>query len=359
MSIFETSPDSSATAGRERRSGMSVFPRPRLAVVWILILLLALVGATVAQAAGTDAGPKIEVTPQVIDVGVVAQGAVINASVLVANRGGATLKVWQVLATVGGTRRAINLDLAPGQEQVVALPPLDTSGFTGAISKVILLFTNDPARPQVNLVERALVWAFIEVLPRRVVRISVEEGGEQAATVVLASKDAFDILSAAADDPRISVSSEPTTQKGFLAAFKLTLRVVGRDPFRVLNTDLVVHTSHPFLPAITLKVLGIIKPAVLIIPREVSFGIVNGTASRNVLVVFNGQGEEFAIQEPQVDDAAFQVRLLPLQPGKRFQLSIEIANDAKSGHHQATITLPTNEPKHRTLTIPVTAEVGR
>lgn len=331
----------------------------RIAVVWILISLLVTVGATALEAVTTRPRPKIEVTPQVVDVGVVAQGAVINASVLVANRGDATLKVWQILPTEGGTRNPIKLDLEPGQEQVVALPPLDTSGFTGPIQKAILLFTNDPDHPQFNLVQKALVWTFVEVLPRRFVRIDVEEGSEQVATVVVASKDAFDILSAAADDPRLSVSFEPAKQKGFAAAFKLALRLAGRDPYKILSPQVVVRTSHPFAPTITLRVSGLIRPVILVVPHEISFGIVDGTASRNVVVVFNGQGEGFSIQEPQIDDSAFRARVVALQPGKRFQLSIEVAAGARPGHHQATITLLTNESRQPRLTIPVTADVGQ
>ncbi len=323
------------------------------------LTLTVCVGVALVQPLTARAQPKVEISPQVIDVGVVAQGEVINASVLVANRGNATLKVWNVLPTVAGPLTHIQLELAPGQEQVLALPRLDTSGFVGPITKAILLFTNDPKREQVNIVVKALVWVFVEVLPHRFLRFDILEGQEQSAAVVLASKDRFEILSAIAGDPRVSTSFEPTRREGFASAYALTVRLKGTEPWGIVGPDLVVRTTHPFAPAIRLPVVGVIRPIIQPMPAEVNFGATKAEQVRNVLLIYNDRRTDFAVRDPRVDDSAFRLELLTLQPGKRFQLVISVAVDAKPGHHQATVTLTTSDPEHPRLTIPVTADIER
>ncbi len=317
--------------------------------------LLLWFGAALVQALPARAQPRIEIRPQVVDVGVVAKGEIIKASVVVANRGDATLKVWRVLGP--SNMQAISLELAPGQEQVMALSPVDTTGFTGPITKAILFFTNDPTREQVNIVVKAEVLAFIEVLPRHAVRLEINEGEKRSANWVLASKDPFEITGVTAGDPRVSVSFEPTTREGFVSAYALTLRLDGREPWGIVSPNVLVRTTHAFVPTIKLFVYGVIRPIVQVVPADLNFGTTKASQERNVLVLYNGHGADFALREPQVDDPAFRVEMIPLQPGKRFQLMITVAVDAKLGNHQATITLGTTDPSHPRVTIPIIADV--
>ena len=65
--------------------------------------------------------------------------------------------------------------IKPGTEGKVHTS-VDTKSFSGPISKSVLVVSNDPDRPQMNLFVKAIVKPFVDVAPQAYVRFSVVKG---------------------------------------------------------------------------------------------------------------------------------------------------------------------------------------
>ncbi len=312
------------------------------------------------------AQPVIEIAEKTKDFGTVPKGEKLRATFEVKNTGKGPLEISQVRPTCGCTVANFDRTIAPGATgKVVA--EVDTTGFTGPISKVVLLFCNDPAAPQVNLVIKADVRSFIEVLPRPLIIFrSVLQGESATEKVTLVSTDGSDFkvdgATASGGPYKLAVRELPEKEriadrKG--SQYELTVTVPADAPEGMLNHKITVKTTSPKAPEVTVNVTGAVRPGVQVIPGEVNFGTVDGTAlvGRNVLIINNRQGTELQLSDVKVDNANFSTEVTPLQAGQRFQVAVSMKAGVAKGPQKAIVKISTNDPLRKTLEIPVQAVV--
>ncbi len=324
--------------------------------------------AAVKPAAKAPEGPQpvIDVPEKIKDFGTVPKGEKLRATFDVRNTGKAALEISQVRPTCGCTVANFDRTIAPGTTgKVVA--EVDTTGFSGPISKVVLVFCNDPATPQLNLVIKADVRSFVEVLPRPLIIFrSVLQGESATEKVTLVSADGsdFKVEGAAASGGPYKVAIRELPAKERLADHKgsqweLTVTVPADAPEGMLNHKIVVKTTSPKAPEVTINVTGAVRPVVQVIPAEVNFGTVDGAAlvGRNVLIINNRQGSELQLTDVKVDDSNFTTEVTPLQAGQRYQVAVSMKAGVPKGPQKATVKITTNDPLRKALTIPVQAIV--
>ncbi len=310
--------------------------------------------------------PVIEVAEKIKDFGTVPKGEKINATFEVRNTGKAPLEISQVRPTCGCTVANFDRTIAPGATgKVVA--EVDTTGFSGPISKVVLVFCNDPANPQVNLVIKADVRSFVEVLPRPLIIFrSVLQGESATEKVTLASADGsdFKVESATASGGPYKLAVRELPEKERVAdrkgsQYELTVTVPADAPEGMLNHKIIVKTTSPKAPEVTINVTGAVRPVVQVIPAEVNFGTVDGTAlvGRNVLIINNRQGAELQLSDVKVDNPNFTTEVTPLQAGQRFQVAVSMKAGVPKGPQKATVKIATSDPLRKSLEIPVQAIV--
>src|SRR5437867_4766617 len=108
--------------------------------------------AVVAGAAAGTGGPRpvIEVPETSKDGGVVEEGTVVPFQFVVANRGQADLELTQVKPSCGCTVVKWDRLIKPGAHGTIAAQ-MHTDYFRNAVTKLMTVFSNDPARPQIEL----------------------------------------------------------------------------------------------------------------------------------------------------------------------------------------------------------------
>ena len=123
---------------------------------------------TLSTAALAQVGPpKIEVSPTVYDFGTIAGTVQVETTISVHNAGESTLEILSVTTSCGCTRAHIaDEKIAPGQTTTVKII-FDARSHVGerevlltepeAVTHVVYLRTNDPARPEVEIEIRAMV----------------------------------------------------------------------------------------------------------------------------------------------------------------------------------------------------------
>ena len=310
--------------------------------------------------------PAMEIAEKIKDFGTVPKGEKLRATFEVKNNGKAPLEISQVRPTCGCTVANFDRTVAPGATgKVVA--EVDTSGFSGPISKVVLVFCNDPATPQVNLVIKADVRSFIEVLPRPLIIFrSVLQGEAATEKVSLVSADGsdFKVESVAASGGPYKLAYRELPEKERVAdrkgsQYELTVTVPADAPEGMLNHKIIIKTTSQKAPEVSINVTGAVRPVVQVIPAEVNFGTVDGTAlvGRNVLVINNRQGTELQLTDVKVDNANFTTEVTPLQAGQRFQVAVSMKAGVAKGAQKATVKITTNDPLRKALEIPVQAVV--
>src|SRR5208337_3359973 len=242
--------------------------------------------------------------------------------------------------TCGCTVANFDHTVAPGGNGKVNAE-VDTTGFSGPISKAIVVFSNDPATPQVNLVIKAEVKAFVEVLPRPLVLFRSVIQGEAATeklTLVSADGSNFKVTAVNAAGGPYQVAYRELPEKERIpdrkgSQWELTVTVSATAPEGMLNNKIVVKTDAPKAPEVAINVTGAVRPVVQVIPGEVNFGTVPGDVlvGHNVLLVNNRQGAELQLTDVKVDNSNFSTEVTPLTAGQRYQLAVSLKPGVSKG----------------------------
>lgn len=319
-----------------------------------------------AEKAPEGPQPVIDMVEKIKDFGTVAKGDKIRATFDVRNTGKAPLEITQVRPTCGCTVASFDRTIPPGGTGKIAAE-VDTTGFSGPISKAVLVFSNDPATPQVNLVIKADVRAFIEVLPRPLIIFrNVLQGEPASERLVLLSADGsdFKVESAEASGGTYQLAYKELGEKERIpdrkgSQWELTVTVPANAPEGMLNQKIVVKTTAAKAPEVTINVTGAVRPVVQVIPPQVNFGTVAGDAlvGQNFLVVNNRQGVELQLSEVKVDNPNFATEVIPLQAGQRYQVAVSMKAGVPKGAQKATVKISTNDPLRKLIEVPIQAVV--
>lgn len=337
-----------------------------VAPIALLFLPVVAMAQTPAQSANQPAadvsGPRIDVPEKIKDFGVVAKGEKLSAVFEVLNSGTDPLQITQVRPTCGCTVADFDKTVAPGQKGKIHAE-VDTAAFLGPISKAVLVYSNDPTTPQVSLVVKADVRAFVEVKPRPIIRFNALQGEPATEKVTLVATDGtpFKILGAETGGGPYKVTYakvEPKDgDKGI--TWEVEVTVPAEAPEGLLNHKVEIETSSAKAAKVPITITGVVRPILQVIPPEINFGTIPGDVpvGRNVIVVNNRQGSQLELSSAEVDNSDFTVEVIPLEAGQRFQLAVSLPAGAAKGDHNGTLTINTNDPSRSTIKVPVTARV--
>jgi hypothetical protein len=333
----------------------------------ITTALLCLIAAPVVGQEVGITGPKLVVPEKVLDKGTVAKGDIVEANFKLVNEGSDTLLVKAVRPTCGCTVADYDREIAAGGEGWLKAK-LDTSDFSGPLSKSILIMTNDPQDPTVTVVIKATVKPFIEVLPRPLIRFNAIKHEDMVQTVRVVSGDeerGFQITKVDSNVPYLEASARKLGEDELLSGradtqYEISLSLAEDAPVGPVNAQLTVSTDHPKAPTVTIKVYGVIRALLHVTPPQVQFGTVEAKAKpgRNVIVVNNrSDGGATVLTSAAVNDPAFEAKVSTIEEGRRYQVTVTVKGDAEPGVKDAVLTVETTDTAFPELMVPVRANI--
>jgi hypothetical protein len=348
----------------------------RRATIKLLTVSLALVALASAplQVAAQDAAqeaaegsPKLVVPERILDFGTVAQGEEIHADFTLRNEGTADLHIKTVRPTCGCTVVDFPKTIAAGETGQIKAK-VDTSEFTGPISKSMLLMTDDPESPSMSLVIKAAVKPYVEVLPRALVRINAIQGEKATQKLVLVADpaigDELEITKVESSVPQLLASYRKLDKDELLDGrgpyqFELELGLGEDVEVGPMNARVMVYTNHPKAKRIVIKVFGVVRALLHVTPNRIQFGAVEAKLKpgRNVIVVNNRPQSKVMLTEATVDDPAFDAEIITIEEGRRYQVTVTIDPESRPGTRDATLTIKTTDDQFPELKVPVGAAI--
>jgi hypothetical protein len=343
----------------------------RLACLGLAALLVTAIAAAQAQKAPAGkakaavGAPKIEVLPETKDVGTVPKGQVIDATFVVRNNGDSDLIISDARPSCGCTVASFDKVIKPGGEGKV-ISSVDTKSFSGPISKSILLVSNDPDRPQMNLFIKANVKPFVDVLPQPFARFSVIKGDSGTQDMILLSEEkGFKPSIEEASQPYVKAEISPAGDKDKIPGragdqYKLHLTVTPDAPDGLLNAPIRIATGISQQPTLEIPVSGIVRPRVSVTPVMVNFG--NFTAgkdpiTRNIVVTNNKPGVPVKVTKAVVSVPGFVTDVVPTQEGVSYTVVVKASDRVKKGTLSGTVKLFTSDKEKSVIELPLRGEV--
>jgi hypothetical protein len=243
---------------------------------------------------------------------------------------------------------------------------VDTKSFSGPISKSVLVVSNDPDRPQVNLFIKALVKPYVDVLPQAFVRFSVIKGDNAGQDVLLVSEEkGFRPTIAETSQPYVKAEVLPAGDKDKIPGragdqYKVRINVLPDAPEGLLNAPIRVATGVSQQPTIEIPVSGIVRPRVSVTPVTVNFG--NFTAgkdpiTRNIIVTNNKPAVPVKVTRAEVSVPGFFTDVVPTQDGVSYTVVVKASAAVKKGALDGTVKLFTSDKERAVIEIPLRGEV--
>ena len=354
-------------------------------VITMLALLVALTAAF-AQAAEAKGKPKkseaaanepkaprLTIVEPVKDYGTIAKGQQLNWTFEVKNTGTSDLQINAARPSCGCTVADFDKVIKPGATGKVAAH-VDTTNFTGPISKAITLETNDPAAPQSQLTIHAIVKPYVEAHPAGFVRFNMLQGDTDSQYVTLYSEEEtpLEILKVESPQPWITVDAKKVEDKSLLVPnvgrtgqnqYLVKITAGGPDAKIGPIADKVhIVTNSQHTPDYWVTVSGVVRPTFRFEPTGVNFGEVtpaDPAATRSIVLRSNNlkTPETFVVSNVQSSVPGVTAAVKPTTNKGEYEVTLQVAKDARPGDVNGDVKIFTNDKIMPVVTVPVTGTI--
>lgn len=312
--------------------------------------------------------PRLSLVEPVKDFGTVPKGEKLDWSFEIRNTGTADLEIIAAKPACGCTVADFDKVIKPGATgKVVA--HVDTTAFSGPISKAVMLETNDPTAPTAQVTISAVVKPFVDSFPTGYVRYNLIQGDSEKQSLTLFSEEEepFEIV-------RIDVPNEYTKAEFAKLDSASTIPNVGRKGQNQYRIDITVGgddakigplaekirivTNSKHQQEYWVSVTGVIRPSVRVEPAGINFGEVAPTdsaATRSITLRSNDlkTPEAFVVTKAESGIPGLTTSIQPTQRKGEYVVTLQVAKDAKPGVLDGNVTVYTSDKVRSTVVIPV------
>ncbi len=311
--------------------------------------------------------PKATVAEPLKDVGTVSKGDKIVHDFVIKNEGDADLQITNVQPACGCTVAEFDKVIKPGQTGKVHAV-IDSSTFSGPISKGVSVFTNDPEHPQIELTIHAKVEPYISIKPGYARYITVQGEpleGNIAQTLWAPDGTSWDITGVDSPYPFLAVTFHEAKPEERLPdakgkQWKVEMKLSNQAKVGPLSDYVTVHTNHPKQKIVQIPVSGFVRPVVATTPPNADFGKIEiKEPIKKALNIRNFATEPIKVTsiDPTLPKG-IETKLETLEEGREYQVRIILNPELAKGPFLGKLVIHTDSPKVPTLEVEVKGIVG-
>lgn len=297
--------------------------------------------------------PKLQVAAPVFSFGRIPAGTVLDHEYAFKNEGTGPLTITNAFPTCGCTTVGeFSVRLEPGQSGVIPIR-FDSTGFDGLITKEVVISSNDPEQPELNLVVEGTVYTSVTVSPTDAVFASFADASTNETKVIRITNNTAEPLALAA--PESSNPAFVTELRTVREGKEFELKVTAVPPFGSVGIrgHITLKTNLPDRPVITVTALVVIQKPVTVVPSGLWVPAPPATQSR-VTIRNNSGMAGFALSEPTVNLPGVTAAISEVEPGRTFSVLLTFpAGFALPAGTQGELTVKTNNPRFPIVTVPI------
>ncbi len=345
------------------------------------VFVLTLSAAAIAQEAAPAGGPRLTLVDPLKDFGTVARGAKIEWDFTIRNTGDKPLEILSVQPTCGCTVAEFDKVIQPGSTGKVHAV-VDTTQFSGPITKGITVTSNDATQPAAQLTMRAIVKPYVDMYPAGFMRFMLLEGDTATQSSVLYSEEEkpFEIVDIVAP-----VTTLPDGTK--LEPVKVTYTKLekpeerveggrkGQNQYKITVTysgleqklgpiaekiKIITNSEHQAEYALNLS--GLVRPGYLVNPGVLNFGEIaasDAAAVRTIAVRTNrtDKADQFKVTKVESSNAAVTAEAKPAATPGTYEVTVKVNQGAKAGAIDGDVKIYTTDPSRPVYTLPLSGSI--
>lgn len=342
------------------------------------VFVLTFAAAAVAQEA---AGPRLTLVDPLKDFGTVARGSMLKWDFTIKNTGEGPLEILSVQPTCGCTVAEFDKVIQPGSTGKVHAV-VDTTQFSGPITKGITVTSNDATQPAAQLTMRAIVKPYVDMFPAGFMRFMILEGDTATQSAILYSEEEepFEIVDVVAPATTLPDGTKVEPVKVTYAKlekpeervdsgrpgqnqYKITVAYTGFQEKRgPIAEKIKIVTNAKHQPEYVLNLSGLVRPGVLVNPGILNFGEVSAAdaaAVRTVAVKTNrtDKADQFKVTKVESSNAAVTAEAKAAETPGTYEVTVKVNKGAKAGAIDGELKIYTTDPTQPVYTVPLSGTV--
>ncbi|HEV8718526.1 MAG TPA: DUF1573 domain-containing protein [Candidatus Binatia bacterium] len=307
------------------------------------------------SAAPATGAPHIVFAEPVHDFGKVEQGEQVTHMFRFTNQGGQELRIESVKTSCGCTAAVISEEVIPPGKEGTISATFDTTHFSGEKAKGISVYSNDPLQPVTTLTLQGEITVEVAADPAQLYLGRLRRGEEitRSTDVLYDAQKPIAIVKIENSHPSLSVQAEDFSKEGKKGK-KLIVMLKKDAPLGRFNDQIVVTTTSQKKPVLEIPVFGSVEGDMLVLPPQVSFGVVRRGESKTQEISIKNRGTK-PVQVVRLQNSAPEVvaELTPVKQGEEYRLTLRTKGESKPGRIQGEIQVFTDHPEEKVLTIPL------
>ncbi|MBI3415983.1 MAG: DUF1573 domain-containing protein [Verrucomicrobia bacterium] len=296
--------------------------------VFGVALLTALLAECVAaaEAAKTNAAPRIEFSELIHDFGKVTTTEPLRHDFIVTNTGNAVLQILEVKPGCGCTTAGTwDKEIQPGKTGRIPIQ-FNPANYSGPVTKSVTITCNDPAKSISSLQLKADIWKALDIQPTYVQFLPVEDEATNETRIVKITNRTDDPLTLelqSASNPAFKTELK-TVQPN--KEFELHITFAGSTLTNIgsISSQISLKTSWPNQPVVSFSAFAMLRQAVTISPNVLNLPARQSMAAyKQSAFVMNNSSTPVKLTEASVNAEGVKVQINESTPGKTFSLTIE------------------------------------
>ncbi len=313
--------------------------------------------------------PKITLSAEVWDFGVVIYGDAPSQTFTIKNEGDADLILDRVKGSCSCTVPKLKVKLLKPGESAEVTVNFNTKKRQGQISTLVQVRSNDPVRPLVSYRVKGTVNRLIDLKPTNVRLTGLKRDEVMSGTIRISNQSDEpikpELKSINSDYFEVTINEVEAGK-----AYDVVVKTKPPIPYGITRAAIAISTGNARQPTINLPVNANVRarvsatPPIVFVPKQT-----RSPSKRSIRVRYFGTDDAFEVLSVESSDSAkLPVELLPLGAQKRTAsrlpagfapklervISISVPAGNELGDDGLEIVIRTNDPEFEKLVIPVT-----
>jgi hypothetical protein len=275
---------------------------------------------------------QIQIENKYFNFGTVSEGQIVEHEFKFRNSGNADLQILRVVSTCGCTAAVANDSaVPPGVENSIKVS-FDSSGFSGKVAKQVRVYTTDLSNKEITLTLEGQVERLVKIIPAKidfgkvVAGIDVEAKELEVRTKSSTNKK---LKSLKSFSKYLKITQKPSRHDASSAedVTPFLIELDPKAPFGAFRDRLLVEFSDSKAGSvINVPVLAQIEGPILIEPKQLSFGLIQGKdLLERKLRIENRSNQHMEIKSITSDSRAIEVTSKVIEPGRLFVLNVKLS----------------------------------
>jgi hypothetical protein len=251
--------------------------------------------------------PRIFCEDPTFDFGSRDASETVDHTFVLKNTGTADLEIRRVQPACGCTTAELEKKVVPPGESSRISAKLSLAGRGGELQKPILIESNDPTNPALQLVMKGVVGADFEIAPSTMVlRKDSLEAPVTASIIVRSLKnEKFEIFDAKSESGKLKLRWDKFPNEN---AFQLTANFEEQFQPGQYGDKIIVETNHPTQKQLEIGVIVIVPSQIVVAPMKIVLDSKSQAPVSRTIILKNPSKDSLAIDKIETHDPSITTK---------------------------------------------------